>query len=57
MLTAAQHTQTAAILKSAGDEYIRQPLWEFPPDYRPLVIHERRRRFGVQDEIGDPEYG
>ncbi|MFJ4529068.1 hypothetical protein [Streptomyces nigrescens] len=40
-----------------SDEYIRQPLWNFRPEERPLVIAERRRRFGIADEeIGDPEY-
>lgn len=39
-------------LKGATDETVRAPLWEFPPEARKAVIHERRRRFGVDDEEG-----
>ncbi|MFE0699400.1 hypothetical protein [Streptomyces sp. NPDC058872] len=39
-------------LKGAADETVRSPLWEFPPDARKAVIHERRRRFGVHDDEG-----
>jgi hypothetical protein len=44
-------------LKNAEDETVRAPLWTFPPEARLAVIHERRVRFGVQEETGDPEYG
>lgn len=39
-------------LKFADDDYVRIPLWEFPPSHRPAVIHERRTRWGVDDEEG-----
>jgi hypothetical protein len=39
-------------ISSLSDETIRRPLWEFTPDERPAVIHERRRRNILQ---GDPE--
>lgn len=45
-------------LKSAHDETVTWPLWEFPPEAAKAVMSERRRRFpGVyeHDEI-DPEY-
>lgn len=47
------------ILEFAADEYVRQPLWNFPPADRPAVIAERRRRFGMlpdDEPCGDPEY-
>lgn len=47
----------ANFLRNAFDANVRRPLWDFPPLARPAVIHERRVRFGVHDEIGDPEYG
>lgn len=48
---------TAVILSDATDAEIRSPLWDWLPEERPLVIAERRRRFGIADEeIGDPEY-
>lgn len=40
-------------LRSATDEEVRRPLWEFPPVARKAVIHERRRRFGIYDD--DPD--
>jgi len=44
-------------LVNASDALIRRPLWEFSPEQRPAVLHERRRRFQIDDEpIGDPEY-
>lgn len=46
-------------LRSASDELIRRPLWEFPPNERPAVLTERNRRgFNNSDPepIGDPEY-
>lgn len=44
-------------LPAASDETIRLPLWDFSPAMRNAVIHERRVRFGVYEETGDPEYG
>ncbi|WP_223772964.1 hypothetical protein [Streptomyces sp. 135] len=29
---------------------MRRPLWEFLPEEVPLVLHERRRRFGIEEE-------
>lgn len=46
----------AEVLKGAPDEGIRRPLWEFLPELAPLVIHERRVRFGWDDGEFDPEY-
>jgi hypothetical protein len=47
----------ATVLRGESDETIRRPLWTFPADLRPSVLHERRRRFKIDDEpIGDPEY-
>lgn len=42
----------ASILRGLPDVDIQRPLWEFTPAERPFVIHERRRRFGVDDEEG-----
>lgn len=47
----------AEVLRGASDEEIRRPLWTFRPEVRPAVLHERRRRFQIDDEpVGDPEY-
>ncbi|RCG16970.1 hypothetical protein DQ392_17990 [Streptomyces reniochalinae] len=43
-------------LKALPDEEIRAPLWTWKPHEIPAVIHERRVRFGVFEETGDPEY-
>lgn len=44
-------------LRTLADADIRGPLWNWPPDVRPAVQHERRRRFQWDDEpIGDVEY-
>lgn len=32
------------------DSVIRRPLWEFLPAEAKAVLHERRRRFGIEDE-------
>jgi hypothetical protein len=32
-------------LRVATDDAIRRPLWEYPPEARDAVKHERRRRF------------
>lgn len=48
-------TETA--LRFASDDYVKQPLWQFPPRVRPMILAERRKRFGApDDEIGDPDY-
>lgn len=47
----------ALVTAVADDERIRGPLWGWPPADRPHVLHERRRRFGLDDESGDPVYG
>jgi hypothetical protein len=47
----------AQVMRGASDESVRAPLWLYPPEARLAVIHERRVRFGVQEETGDPEYG
>ncbi|AUG87297.1 hypothetical protein HOS59_gp33 [Streptomyces phage Rowa] len=47
----------ARALAGADDETVRLPLWTFPPEAVPYVMHERRVRFQWDDEpIGDPEY-
>jgi hypothetical protein len=39
--------------KSATDDELRRPLWEFPTDdARKAVVHERRVRWGVDDDEG-----
>lgn len=44
-------------LRGATDETVKAPLWEFPPEARLAVLHERRVRFGVPTEDDfDPEY-
>lgn len=40
----------AEILRGQSDNYVRQPLWNFTPADRKAVLHERRRRFGIEDE-------
>lgn len=40
-------------LRRAPDDVIRSPLWGFPPQARKDVLHERRRRFGIDDERPD----
>lgn len=42
----------AEYLKGEPDEAIRLPLWDYPPHMRKAVIHERKRRFGVDDDEG-----
>ena len=34
------------------DEAIRAPLWYWEPRERPAVIHQRRVRFGYDDDEG-----
>lgn len=58
-LTETQRTQTVGVLRTASDEYVALPLWEFHPYIRPHVLSERRRRNVLQNDpepIGDPEY-
>jgi len=43
-------------LPTASNSLVQQPLWDFAPAVRLDVVRERRRRFGVQEETGDPEY-
>jgi hypothetical protein len=43
-------TGWAKFFREASDDTVRSPLWGFPPAARPAQIHERRRRFGVDDD-------
>lgn len=54
-----EHTEGefSAVLRILPDVDIKRPLWEFTPAERPYVIHERRRRFGVDDEDGSNPFG
>lgn len=47
----------ARVMKGASDEAVGAPLWQYPPEARLAVLHERRARFGVPtaDDF-DPEY-
>ncbi|QAY26952.1 hypothetical protein SEA_SHAWTY_27 [Streptomyces phage Shawty] len=47
----------ADFMRGTADENVRRPLWEYPPEARLAVLHERRVRFGVPtgDDF-DPEY-
>lgn len=50
--------ETALILRHATDDFVKRPLWEYPPSIRPAVLHERRRR-GLDfdpEPIGDAEF-
>ena len=40
---------------AATDDQIRDPLWVWPPSLRKAVLHERRRRFGIEEERIDPD--
>lgn len=58
-LTESQRTVAAKIMGTASDEYLAQPLWEFHPAYRSVVLSARRRRNILQidpEPIGDSEY-
>lgn len=48
----------AEFLKGAENSYILRPLWEFKPEERKAILHERAKRFGVPDaqDDFDPEY-
>jgi hypothetical protein len=39
-------------LSTLPDDLIRSPLWKWAPEERLAVVHERRRRFGVDDDEG-----
>lgn len=41
-----------------SDAVIRSPMWEFPPEAREALMHQRRRRFPGEFEVDeiDPEY-
>jgi hypothetical protein len=39
-------------LRGMADDEIRRPLWKWPPAWALAVIHERRRRFGWDDDEG-----
>jgi hypothetical protein len=56
-LDASEPYNWARALFRADIETVRRPLWEFPPEARTAVLHERRVRFGIptQDDF-DPEY-
>ncbi|MFD3573832.1 hypothetical protein [Streptomyces sp. NPDC058644] len=41
---------TAQMLRVCPDSMVRQPLWDFAPADRLAVLHERRRRFGIEEE-------
>ncbi|WP_411144984.1 hypothetical protein [Streptomyces sp. x-80] len=41
----------ATLLRSLPDPALKAPLWEWKPGAIPHVIHERRRRFGVDEEF------
>ena len=44
-------------IAALSDEEIASGLWNFNPADAKHVMHERRVRFGVHEEMGDPEYG
>ncbi|QAX93283.1 hypothetical protein HOV11_gp27 [Streptomyces phage Vash] len=56
-LDAAEPYNWARALRDAEDVTVASPLWEFPPEARLAVLHERRVRFGVPSaDDFDPEY-
>jgi hypothetical protein len=42
------------VIRVVADDYVRQPLWDFPPNLRKPLLSERRRRFGIEEERIDP---
>lgn len=46
------------VLHFSADEYVKQPLWNFEPKWRPLVLAERARRGFITDPepTGDPDF-
>ncbi|MGV9659131.1 hypothetical protein ACWDR5_19465 [Streptomyces koyangensis] len=58
-LSTTQRVHVRAVLASASDGYLRLPLWDFHPSYRPYILSERRRRNLLTNDpepIGDHEY-
>jgi hypothetical protein len=50
-------TRRQPIVRELGnipDALISSPLWTWSPSNRRDVLHERRRRFGIEDERIDP---
>lgn len=45
---------TALAASDASDSEIRGPLWNWHPLAAKAVLHERRRRFGIEEERIDP---
>jgi hypothetical protein len=56
-LEAASPEAWAHVMRGASDDAVKAPLWQYPPEARLAVLHERRARFGVPtaDDF-DPEY-
>ncbi|WP_199830168.1 hypothetical protein [Streptomyces viridochromogenes] len=44
----------AAILRALPDATIKRPLWTFLWSDAKAVLHERRRRFGIDEERINP---
>ncbi|MFJ9318820.1 hypothetical protein [Streptomyces globisporus] len=58
-LSATQEATAVRTIRGAADEYLQQPLWNFHPFYRPLILSERKRRSILQgdpEQTGDPDY-
>lgn len=57
-LSNRQRKTAVRVIGGASEEYVRRPLWEFHPYYRPLILSERLRRgFTIgDDQAPDPEY-
>ncbi|CAA07128.1 gp4a [Lomovskayavirus C31] len=47
----------AHTMRTASDDAVKAPLWQYPPEARRAVLSERARRFGIPtaDDF-DPEY-
>jgi hypothetical protein len=46
-------------ISALADETIGSGLWNFPPEIRPVVLSERRKRNILQGDpepVGDPEF-
>jgi hypothetical protein len=50
MADSTEREHMRSVLRGTEDDAIRGPLWEWAPAWRLAVIHERRRRFGWDDE-------
>jgi hypothetical protein len=58
-LDASEPYNWARALAEATDETVGSGLWNFPPDARPAVLSERRKRNILQGDpepTGDPEF-